>query len=169
MVSALMRSIAVNFDQPADETPVSIERFPDDLRSRLDWRRLLQLVLDAVLAQPLDSAPQSTRPAVLLTLVTYCYAVRLLGSRDIEDATKDRPEVAYITRGMAITAADIRRFRRTHRAQIENCLARVWISGASELAAECYCDKQAATPLEAAVMARNWVAGAVLFDTAFSE
>jgi hypothetical protein len=164
-----MRSIDAISDSPAKVTPVSSGSSAEDLRAQLGWQRLLEYVLEAVLAQPSDSIPQSSRPAVLLTLVTYCYATRTFGSEDIEDATKERPEVAYVTRGMPVTAADIRQFRRHHRARIENCLAQVLNLAMAELVREGKGDNQLATAWEQGGLARSWVSQAVLFDTAFSE
>jgi hypothetical protein len=164
-----MRSIDVISDSPAKETSVSSGSLAEGLRAQLGWQRLLEYVLDAVLAQPSDSIPQSSRPAVLLTLVTYCYATRTFSSEDIEDATKERPEVAYITRGMPVTAANIRQFRRHHRARIENCLVQVLNSTMGGLQREGKCDNQFAICLESDELARSWVSQAVLFDTAFSE
>ena len=164
-----MRSTAVILNPPANETPVLFESLAGDLQAGLGWPRLLQLVLDAVLAQPRDSISQSTRPAVLLTLVTYCYATRTFSSQDIEDATTERPEVAYITRGMSISSADIRQFRRTHRARIENCLEHVLKSAMNELVVDWLIDRQVVTSIGVAELARSWVSQAVLFDTAFSE
>lgn len=156
-------------NSPANETPVLFESVAGDLQAGLGWQRLLQLVLDAVLAQPREHTPSTTRPAVLLTLVTYCYATRTLGSQDIEDAIKDRLEVAYITRGMAISAADIRQFRRAHRARIENCLAHVLRAAMDTLVLDWLIDRQVVTSNGEAVLARSWVSQAVLIDTAFNE
>jgi hypothetical protein len=164
-----MRSLDVISDSPVRKTPVSLESLADDLGAQLGWQRLLNYVLNAVLAQSSDAIPQTSRPAVLLTLVTYCYATRTFGSQDIEDAINERPEVAYITRGMPVTAADIRRFRRHHRSRIENCLMQVLNSALGELVREGKDDNQLATSWKQGVLARSWVTQAVLFDTAFSE
>lgn len=164
-----MRSMSVIANSPVNETPVSFECLADNLRKQFAWQRLLQLVLDAVLARPRDPNPQSTRSAVLLTLVTYCYATRTLGSQEIEDATRDRPEVAYITRGMPISAASIRQFRRVHRAQIESSLAKVLMSALNELARNGAVDRELVTIGNISMLAKSWVSQAVLFDTAFNE
>ena len=104
--------------------PPGVTKMPDDLRQELGWHRLFLLTLDAVLAV----APTPGRNAnVLLSVTTYCYAAKVLSSGDIEAATSEQWDVAYIIRGRTLTAADVRRFRRIYRPVMEQCLQRVFL------------------------------------------
>ena len=104
--------------------PPLVSKLPDDLRQELGWHRLFLLTLDAVLAV----APTPGRNAnVLLSVTTYCYAAKVLSSGDIEAATSEQWDVAYIIRGRTVTAADVRRFRRIYRPVMEQCLRRVFL------------------------------------------
>ena len=66
---------------------------PVDLSAWLDKKSLVGLVLDAVLTvddstlRPVaaSTAGIAFRPKTMLALLTYCYAVGIYGSEDIED------------------------------------------------------------------------------------
>lgn len=61
----------------------------------------------------------------LLATLTYCYAVGIYSSEDVESACRRNPRVKSLTHNMDLDCQTIRRFRRRHRAWIETCLARV--------------------------------------------
>jgi transposase len=115
--------------RPADSR---IQSLPSDLSRLLGERGLLNLVLDAV--QTVDPASLQTenpprpayRPQMLLTLLTYCYAAKIYGSRDIEWATRYDKTVRYICAHIFPDWQTLRRFRRQHRGYLEQTLVYVF-------------------------------------------
>jgi hypothetical protein len=93
--------------------------------------RLLHLALDAVqTANPAElrrasaqSAPVSA--AMLLTLLTCCYARGLYDSRDIVAAAAFDPMIRYLSRGTPLRWEMLRNFRRRHRSLLLHCLG--WV------------------------------------------
>lgn len=63
---------------------------------------------------------------MLLTLLTYCYAARIYGSRDIEWAAVSDQTVRYICARTFPDWNTLRRFRRRNRAVLEQTLAYVF-------------------------------------------
>lgn len=114
-----------------DHGKVTNSHPPADLSEGPGNDVLLGLILDAVqcvdhseLNAAGSHAPQF-RPQMMLTLLSYCSAACIYGSRSIECASRDNPTVRYIC---ACTFPDwiaIRQFRRHHRELIEQCLAHV--------------------------------------------
>jgi hypothetical protein len=121
--------IATGFDRPS----ASRLQLPEDLRVWLDHQALVDLTLRAVLGldhPPADSAvPVARTSAVprttLLLLLTYCYAAGIYCSEDIEYQLEAEPAVRLLCGGEPPDAAALRRFRRTHRPEVEYCLAAV--------------------------------------------
>jgi hypothetical protein len=102
-----------------------------DLGKVLGERALLRLVFEVVqtvdarvLEQQTGPTPEF-RPQMMLTLVTYCYAASLFGSRDIQFAIGTDPTVRYICARTYPGWQAIRRFRRTNREFIRHCLVEV--------------------------------------------
>lgn len=103
-----------------------------DLSQSVGEKALVKLVLDAV--QTVDSARLKEeagklpgfRPQMLLTLLTYCYAARIYGSRDIEWAMVHDRTVRYICARTFPNWQTLRRFRRGNRDVIAECLTRVF-------------------------------------------
>jgi hypothetical protein len=62
---------------------------------------------------------------MMLTLLTYCYATSLFGSRDIESAIETDAIVRYICARTYPCWQEIRRFRRMHKEPIRQCLVQV--------------------------------------------
>jgi len=156
---------------PATETrPASTVRcpaeLPVDLRQRVGWRGLATRVLEAVSSLPNSAPLPSGKPVVLLTLTTYAYAANILASEDLEAATTELTDLAYLTRGVTVTEADLRNFRRKNRGQIELCLKNVYQAVLSELPEEA---------LTSDIYGQAWdhalqrVQLAVLFDTVMAE
>ena len=102
-----------------------------ELARTSDGNRLLQLALDAVqTADPteLRRASEQFTPvstAMLLTLLTCCYARRLYDSRDIVAAAAFDPMIRYISRGTSLRWEILRNFRRKHRSLLVHCLG--WV------------------------------------------
>src|SRR6267143_6161582 len=98
---------------------------PMDLLECLGQHTLLKLALEAVQsldASKLDAAvsgdPQ-LRPQMMLTLLSYCYAARIYGSREIEWAIRNDKTVRYICARTFPDWRAIRRFRRNNRELVE--------------------------------------------------
>lgn len=106
-----------------------------DLRESLGEQILLKLALDAVQSldpSSLNGAVVRTgkfRPQMLLTLLGYCYAARIYGSRDIEWAIRHDKTVRYICARTFPDWQAIRRFRRDNRQLVEQCLRYVLTKG----------------------------------------
>ena len=68
---------------------------------------------------------------MMLTLLSYCYAARIYGSRDVEWATRNDRTVRYICARTFPDWRAIRHFRRHNRELLEQCLAyilkKAWI------------------------------------------
>jgi len=87
-------------------------------------------ILDAV--QTLDwpesdyeLAPDSGyafRPFVMLTVLTYCYATGVYGSKEIELKTSQDEILRFLCAGTQLTERHIRDFRRQNRQRIKQCL-----------------------------------------------
>ena len=119
---------------------------PRDLRQALGDDILLKLALDAV--QSLNperlntaiSGKDKLRPQMMLTLLSFCYATRLFGSRDIEWAARHDKTVRYICAHTFPEWRVIRHFRRHNRELVERCLTYVlkkaWILYAEEAVEE---------------------------------
>jgi transposase len=113
-------------------TGPGIQCLPEDLSRFLGARGLLRLALDAVQAidsagfAPEDRCRPAYRPQMLLMLLTYCYASRIYGSRDVEWATRYDKTVRYICARTFPDWNALRRFRRRNRALLEQTLAYVF-------------------------------------------
>ena len=102
-----------------------------ELAAASGGKRLLHLALDAVqTADPAElrsasaySAPVSA--AMLLTLLTCCYARGLYDSRDIVTAAAYDPMIRYLCKGTQLRWETLRNFRRRHRSLLLHCLA--WV------------------------------------------
>ncbi|TMQ00021.1 MAG: hypothetical protein E6L09_07680 [Verrucomicrobia bacterium] len=106
---------------------------PDDLRDWMDRYSLARLVLEAIQAATLPSAPATAmrggnagiRPHMLLSLLTYCYATGVHGSADIELISTQDPMVRHLCADIYPEAQVLRQFRRRNREAIRTCLAEV--------------------------------------------
>jgi hypothetical protein len=149
------------FTKSNGQTPA----YPDDLRSTVGERRLIELALEAVqivgeeLPRPVRALQDQPSPKMLLTLLTYCYASGILGSDDIEWACGDDAAARYICANTLPGQDTIRRFRRANRPWVEACL--LWVYGKACLADE--------TSTELAGFVRQKLELAVLMDTAACE
>lgn len=104
---------------------------PTNLMDGLGGWDLVGMALDAVQAELAGTriaervGPGDPCPPMMLTLLTYCYAVGVYASADVELACENRAQVRYICARQCPSAETIRRFRRVHRLRLERCLARV--------------------------------------------
>jgi hypothetical protein len=101
---------------------------PEDLRQWLPERSLVHLALEAVqtVSERLPRAGsnfQPFRPPMMLTLLSYCYAVGLSGSTDIERMAETDSTVRYICAGARPDWLTIQRFRRQNVELLRECLA----------------------------------------------
>ena len=126
---------------------------PDDLSVYIGKKTLVKLILDAI--EDLNARASGYgglangnpefQPALMLTLLTYCYATGVYGSTDIELSMQHDQMVRYLCAKNYANPQVLREFRRYTRDRIKECLAtvlrRVW-----ELR---FCDEDAACPMAA--------------------
>ncbi len=109
---------------------------PDDLRQWLGENGLVRLALEAVAELDPQQMPRrdfvhagrAFPVAVMLTLLTYCYASGRYGSQEIEDAVASDPLLRYLCAGDEPPSTAIRRFRRVYRGPLSVCLLRVFLA-----------------------------------------
>ena len=126
---------------------------PDDLSVYIGKKTLVKLILDAIEglntrasgSEALATANPEFQPAMMLTLLTYCYATGAYASSDIEFSMQHDQMIRYLCAKNHLGLPVLREFRRYSRARIKECLAtvlrRVW-----ELR---FCDEDA-SPMAAA-------------------
>ena len=91
-------------------------------------RTVVKLALDAV--QSVDCANlddelktrYECQPRMLLTLLAYCYAAGIYGSKQIRQAMRDNATVRYICAKEFPNESAIRKFRKENRALLSQCL-----------------------------------------------
>ena len=149
-----------------------------DLRESLGEPILLKLALDGV--QSLDpsklkaamSGTAGRRPQMMLTLLSYCYAARIYGSRDIVWAIRNNTTVRYICAHACLEWQAIRKFRRNNRELLEQCLAyvlkRAWLV---RLDADCVLGDWSGPNVDrkSIAEARQKIEVAIIMDTAESD
>lgn len=111
---------------------------PDDLSLYIGKKTIVKLVLES--AEGIDvggSWPGTAtaekvviQPAMMITLLTYCYATGVYGSMDIELNTRRDQMTRYLCAKIYPDVDVLRSFRRDWRLKIKQCLAvvlrRVW-------------------------------------------
>lgn len=116
---------------PPRESPA----LPDDLSLYIGKKTLVLWILDILddlNLRRLDEANEITfsQPAVMLTLLTYCYATGLYGSEEVQLAIQHDPMIRYLCARSYPDPCGIRTFRRYNRERIAEGLAavlrRVW-------------------------------------------
>ncbi len=137
------------------QTDLAREGFilPDDLSVYIGKKTLVKLILDAIEGLnarssgygALATGNREFQPALMLTLITYCYATGAYASSDIEFSMQHDQMVRYLCAKNYVNPQRLREFRRYTRDRIKACLAavlrRVW-----ELR---FCDEDAACPMAA--------------------
>src|SRR5262245_35382171 len=102
---------------------------PADLSLWLDKKSLVSLVLDAVLSvddstlRPVAAATAGIafRPKTMLALLTYCYAVGIYGSENIEDVMYQDAIFRDFCGNEIPDWKSLKRFRRHNRDAIQKC------------------------------------------------
>jgi hypothetical protein len=119
----------------ADTQSISNQRLglPEDLRAWVSDDVLVSLVFEAVHTTGWGEAASRSpaplppgRPRVLLTLLTYSYAIGLYGSDEIENRIPIDPQLLYLSAREDIPSYDLRHFRRYHRAPLQQTLSMVF-------------------------------------------
>jgi hypothetical protein len=128
-----------------NEVPAETACLPADLRLSLGEECLLRLAFDAVhgvtlRVSPPGAGPEQFRPQMVCTLLCYCYAAGICGSKEIERAARTDRIIAYICAGSYPDSTILRRFRRAHREVLCRCLTQLLAAAralkAGETAAE---------------------------------
>lgn len=110
---------------------------PDDLSLYIGKKTLVKLILEAVdgidvgaRAGGVTSETVVVQPAMMLTLLTYCYATGVYGSMEIELNIRRDQMTRYLCAKTYPDIDELRSFRRDCRQIIKHCLAavlrRVW-------------------------------------------
>ena len=111
---------------------------PDDLSVYIGKKTLVKLILDAIEGLNARTAAREAgatgnpdfQPAMMLTLLTYCYATGVYGSTDIELNMQHDRMIRYLCAKNYLNLPVLRKFRRQSRDRIKECLAtvlrRVW-------------------------------------------
>ena len=111
---------------------------PDDLSLYIGKKTLVKLILEAIEdsnagtpeREDIGEVDLTFRPAMMLTLLVYCYATGLYGSIDIQVATQNDQMVRYLCARSYPDFGEVASFRRYHRQRIAGCLTavlgRVW-------------------------------------------
>jgi transposase len=111
---------------------------PDDLSSYLGKKTLVKFILEAL--EDFDASAladgdcikesAAVRPAMLLTLLVYCYVTGTYGSADIQLGMQHDQMVRYLCARNYPDMCAIRSFRRYHHSKIVRCLSvvlqRIW-------------------------------------------
>jgi hypothetical protein len=103
--------------------------FPEDLRIWVDEAKLLTLVFDAVhgvedmvgLTLGAAGLPVGS-PRVMLTLLTYSYAIGCFASDEIQAKIPSDPSLQYLGAKTCPSANSLRHFRRYHRDVLQRSL-----------------------------------------------
>ena len=111
---------------------------PDDLSVYIGKKTLVKLILDAVEGlnartagrEAVSTGNPDSQPAMMLTLLTYCYATGVYASTDIELNMQHDRMIRYLCAKNYLDLPVLREFRRYSRDRIRECLAavlqRVW-------------------------------------------
>ncbi|MBU6401265.1 MAG: transposase [Verrucomicrobia bacterium] len=136
----------ISLEMPAPPAQIQMRPLPEDLLTWFGERTLVQLTLEAVSQVNLGSRTGVQGPD-LLTLVCYCYARGVLGSRQIEWAARHDPNLRRLGGNVAPDWNTIRNFRRRNREAVLRTL-RCLLASAHEL-------RYGAAALEAALPAQG--------------
>lgn len=144
---------------------------PADMRADAGEQQLLTFALEAVQevalnAEPRPKHPPRYGPQMMLTLLGYCYAAGLYGSRDIEEAIDSDATLRYICAHTYPDWRAIRQFRRQHRDWVEQHLAGVLQKAARPLAQPGPEERSPVNRQRFAAAARDRVDTAIIMDGA---
>jgi len=130
---------------------------PEDLREWIDPHTLARLVLAAVqdlnVSRPpgVQQSDHGYSPHVLLSLLTYCYAVGVYRSTDIEFNHGQDSMVGHLAANQCQDAHTLRSFRRHNRQSVRACLSEV-LHRAWQLHFRCCTDNVAFDSIEWSAM-----------------
>src|SRR6266511_275273 len=111
---------------------------PDDLSLYIGKKTLVKLILEVTEdlnvrssgRQDIETGNPNIRPAMMVTLLAYCYASGIYGSTDIQLSIQHDQMIRYLCARNYPDLCAIRSFRRYHRERISRCLTavlgRVW-------------------------------------------
>ena len=111
---------------------------PDDLSGYIGKKTLVKLILEAIEGlnarvagrEGVATENSDFQPALMLTLLTYCYATGVYASTDIELSMQHDQMIRYLCAKNYLNLPVLREFRRYSRDRIRECLAtvlrRVW-------------------------------------------
>lgn len=111
---------------------------PDDLSVYIGKKTLVKLILDAIedlnapasACESVAAGNSKFQPAMMLTLLTYCYATGVFASTEIELSTQHDQMIRYLCAQNSLNLPVLLEFRRYSRDRIKECLAtvlrRVW-------------------------------------------
>jgi transposase len=111
---------------------------PDDLSGYIGKKTLVKLILEAIERlntrtvgrEAVATENPDFQPAMMLTLLTYCYATGVYSSTDIELSMQHDQMIRYLCAKNYLNLPVLREFRRYSRDRIRECLAtvlqRVW-------------------------------------------
>lgn len=105
-----------------------VDGISSDLSRIVGERALLQLALDSIqtlnpeLLKEAARRMPDFRPQMMLTLLAYCYASSIYGSKDIEWAVEHDRIARYICARTRPDWQSLRRFRRQNRELLAQCL-----------------------------------------------
>jgi hypothetical protein len=115
---------------PRSQAPLTSGGLPYDLSVWVDKSTLVKMTLEVTTqfaslvsrnATP-GCSPSDLPPAMLLTLMTYCYATGAYASSEIERRSNQDDIVRYITANSQPDRHSLRAFRRRWRVVIRECL-----------------------------------------------
>jgi hypothetical protein len=124
-----MSTVSTHTNAPASDPAIADLAhilMPADLRNWIDPHALANLVITAqeTAATGIES-PAEPSPRSLMFTLTYSYAAGMLASDSIAEAVPGNAVLQELCPEGFLAAADLRRFRRTWRLQIQACLAKV--------------------------------------------
>lgn len=102
-----------------------------DLRKRIPTSLLLRWAIESPQTVDLNwsghlkASVGECRPQMLLSLLSFCYAVGYYASEEIQEAIKIDRTMRYICARTHPDAKTIRRFRRNYRGALDQCLSHV--------------------------------------------
>jgi len=117
-------------EPPVSSTPPSLE-LPADLRARFDARELASFAIEAIHRVKPGSSTflhngQMFSESMLLTVLTYCYAIGVYASSEVEQTIQDDETVRYLCARVFPDSEDLRQFRRRNASLIKHGLIQLF-------------------------------------------
>ncbi len=104
---------------------------PQDLREWMDESNLVRCTLESVASTGPSTSNTPTgltflplgQPRSICTLLTFCYAVGVYASEEIQFLSRSDRSIRYLSAGIPQPDKEIRRFRRQHQSPLQRALA----------------------------------------------